>query len=63
VIQVDRAATVGFTNLDNDAVGGIDWVDLGLDTSRRAIPPTFGHTVRLDDFESWRLLPGAGARR
>jgi hypothetical protein len=62
-IRVDGADAAGFPDLDNDAVGGIDSVALGLDTSRPAIPPIVGHTVLLDDFESWRLLPGASARR
>jgi hypothetical protein len=62
-IRLDGADAGGLPDMDNDAVGGIDSVALGLDTSPRGIPPIVGHTVRLDDFESWRLLPGASARR
>jgi len=62
-IRLDGADAGVLPDLANDAVGGIDSVDLGLDTSRRAIPPVFGHAVRLDDFESWRVSPSPAARR
>jgi hypothetical protein len=55
VVQIDGRPAGSLANLDNDAGGGVDSVELGL-TGVGSRPPFGAHrTVFLDAFESWRL--------
>jgi hypothetical protein len=60
VIHLGEEET-GVCALDNDAMGGIDSVALGLEMVDGHRSPRVDRTVFLDDFESWRLRPGPRA--
>jgi hypothetical protein len=54
LLRLDGVDAAGWLGLNNGAGGGVDYVDLGLETASRPLPGARRGTVLLDAFESWR---------